>query len=260
MASLLMREGKASGVVLADGAKLPPRRLRPTWPEAALRQAGAREAVAPEIGDRLRRIKTGSGTFRMNVALAELPDFTARPGTTVQPHHGSASSSDPPWRTWTKPISMRECNAGLALPVVEMLISSTLDDGLAPPGKHVASLFVQHVAPKLPAGRAWDDHKQAFAEIVIDTVSRHAPNFRDSILGRQVLSPLDLERRFGLIDGDIFHGQLGWISCSAPAPYSATPIIGCPSQGCTYAAPAPIRAAASPDPGRNAAREILRDL
>ncbi len=91
-----------------------------------------------------------------------------------------------------------------------MLIPSTLDDSLAPPGRHVASLFVQHVAPQLPAGRSWSDprEKQSFADLVIETVTRHAPNFKNAVIARQMLSPLDLEQRFGLIDGDIFHGAL----------------------------------------------------
>ena len=94
---------------------------------------------------------------------------------------------------------------------------------LAPAGQHVASLFVQHVAPHLPAGRSWADpaEKQAFADLVIETVTRFAPNFKSSVLHRQVLSPLDLEQRFGLVDGDIFHGQLGFGQL-----FSARPVLG----------------------------------
>jgi phytoene dehydrogenase-like protein len=92
---------------------------------------------------------------------------------------------------------------------VEMLIPSTLDPSLAPEGRHVASLFVQHVAPHLPGNRSWQDEreKEAFADLVIGTVSCHAPNFKASVIARQALSPLDLERRFGMTDGDIFHGD-----------------------------------------------------
>jgi phytoene dehydrogenase-like protein len=142
-----------------------------------------------------------------------------------------------------------------------MLIPSTLDPGLAPAGRHVASLFVQHVAPHLPDGRSWDDAKDAFADLVIDTVSAHAPNFKASVLGRQVLSPLDLERRFGLIDGDIFHGQL-----TLDQLFSARPVLG----HADYRMPLPglylCGSGAHPGggvtgvPGRNAAIEILRDF
>ena len=105
---------------------------------------------------------------------------------------------------------MRRRAAGRAEPIVELLIPSVVDDSLAPPGMHVASLFCQHVHPDLPqvaAGRTWDDARDEVADLMIDTVNRVAPNFRASVLGRRALSPLDLEREFGLIGGDIFHGR-----------------------------------------------------
>jgi phytoene dehydrogenase-like protein len=148
-------------------------------------------------------------------------------------------------------------------PVVEMLIPSTLDDSLAPRGKHVASLFVQHVAPRLPSPRSWSDATEEgrFADLVIETVNLHAPNFRDAVVGRQVLSPLDLESRFGLVDGDIFHGQLGLDQL-----FSARPLLGFAN----YRLPIPglylCGSGAHPGggvtgvPGHNAAREIGRDL
>src|SRR5438270_10113450 len=88
-------------------------------------------------------------------------------------------------------------------PIIELVIPSTLDDTLAPRGKHVASLFCQHVAPQLPAGESWDAHREAVADLMIDTVNAYAPNFKAAVLGRQIMSPLDLERTFGLIGGDV---------------------------------------------------------
>jgi phytoene dehydrogenase-like protein len=144
-----------------------------------------------------------------------------------------------------------------------MLIPSTLDDTLAPRGQHVASLFVQHVQPCLASPRNWQDkqEKAAFAEVVIATVTRYAPNFRDSILGMQTLSPLDLEQRFGMVDGDIFHGQLRLGQL-----FSARPVLG----AADYRLPVPglylCGSGAHPGggvtgvPGHNAAREILRDF
>jgi len=141
-----------------------------------------------------------------------------------------------------------------------MLIPSTLDDTLAPPGQHVASLFCQHVAPQLPDGASWDDHREAVADVMIDLVTSHAPNFRSAVLGRQILSPLDLERTFGLIGGDIFHGAL-----SLDQLFSARPALG----HADYRGPVPglymCGAGTHPGggvtgaPGHNAAREILRD-
>jgi phytoene dehydrogenase-like protein len=141
-----------------------------------------------------------------------------------------------------------------------MLIPSTLDAGLAPPGRHVASLFCQHFAPELPGGASWDAHREQVADLVIDTVNEYAPNFRDSVLGRLVLTPLDLERRFGLIGGDIFHGALALDQL-----YSARPVLGHGDYR------APLRAlymcgsgthpggGVTGIPGHNAAREVLRD-
>ena len=111
--------------------------------------------------------------------------------------------------------------AGRRQPIVEMLIPSTLDDTLAPPGRHVASLFCQHVAPELPDGRSWDGCRDEVADLMIDTVETYAPGFRESVIARQVLSPLDLERTFGLVGGDIMHGAL-----SLDQMFSARPVLG----------------------------------
>ena len=146
-------------------------------------------------------------------------------------------------------------------PVIEMLIPSTLDPTLAPAGQHVASLFVQHVAQHLPDGRSWDEAKDAFADLVVDTVTAHAPNFKSSVSARQVLSPLDLERRFGLVDGDIFHGQMGLDQI-----YSARPVLGHADYRMPVANLYLCGAGAHPGggvtglPGRNAALGIIRDF
>ena len=142
-----------------------------------------------------------------------------------------------------------------------MLIPSTIDDTLAPKGQHVASLFCQHFDYDLPDGQSWDDLKAEAADTIINTVNEFAPNFRDAIIARQVLSPLDLERDYGLIGGDIFHGSLGLNQLFALRPALGyanhrTPVKNLyicgsgthPGGGVTGA------------PGHNAAREIIRDL
>jgi phytoene dehydrogenase-like protein len=197
----------------------------------------------------------------MNVALSELPDFTCRPGKTPQDHHGSGIIIGPTLDYLERAYLDARVHGWSRQPVVEMLIPSTLDATLALAGRHVASLFVQYVAPQLPSGRSWDDAKEEFADLAIDTVTTHAPNFRASVIGRQVLSPLDLERRFGLVDGDIFHGQL-----TLDQLYSSRPVLG----HAAYRMPVPglylCGAGAHPGggvtglPGRNAAVEIFRDL
>ncbi len=210
---------------------------------------------------RMENWRCGSGTFRMNVALSELPDFTALPGRACAEHHASGIIIAPSL-TYMEHAYFDARSIGWSRrPIVELVIPSTLDDTLAPRGQHVASLFCQHVAPKLPDGSSWDDHRETVADLMIETVNDYAPNFRRSVLARQILSPLDLERTFGLIGGDIFHGSLdlGQLFSARPmlghADYRG-PIAGLylcgsgghPGGGVTGA------------PGHNAAREILRDL
>ena len=102
-----------------------------------------------------------------------------------------------------------------------MFIPSTVDDTLAPAGQHVASLFCQHFNKDLPDGRSWDDVREKVADLIIDTVTTHAPNFKASVIARMILSPLDLERKIGLVGGDIFHGALRLNQL-----FSARPMLG----------------------------------
>lgn len=256
--------GRAVGVELANGERVLARAVAANvGPKLLLRDLVPDTAVDSDLRRRFMSIKTGSGTFRMNVALAELPDFRCRPGTVKQDHHASGIIIGPTLDYLEQAYLDARAFGWSRRPVVEMLIPSTLDASLAPPGKHVASLFVQHVAPHLPNGRSWRDPVEArrFADLVIDTVTEHAPNFGDAVIARQVLSPLDLEQRFGLIDGDIFHGQL-----SLDQLFSARPVLGYAD----YRMPLPglylCGSGAHPGggvtglPGRNAAREIIRDL
>jgi phytoene dehydrogenase-like protein len=145
-------------------------------------------------------------------------------------------------------------------PIVEMLIPSTVDDSLAPQGQHVASLFCQQFAPELPAGRSWDDEREAAADCIIDTVEAQAPGFRASVIARQIHSPLDLERKFGLIGGDIMHGNMGLDQL-----WSARPVLGhgsyrAPVQG-LYMCGAGTHpgGGVTGAPGHNAAHAILAD-
>jgi phytoene dehydrogenase-like protein len=145
-------------------------------------------------------------------------------------------------------------------PIVEMLIPSTVDDSLAPPGKHVASLFCQQFAPELPDGRSWDDERKTAAGLIIDTVNAYAPNFKASVIARQILSPLDLEREFGLIGGDIMHGAM-----SLDQLWSARPVLGYGAYRGPLKGLYMCGAGAHPGggvtgaPGHNAAHEILAD-
>jgi phytoene dehydrogenase-like protein len=214
-----------------------------------------------EFLHRIRSWKCASATFRMNVALRELPDFTCLPGNNVAEHHQSGIIMAPSLAYMEQAYFDARTYGCSRAPVVEMLIPSTVDDSLAPPGQHVASLFCQHFSPDLPDGLNWDDIREDAADHVIDTVSKYAPNFRDAVIARKILSPLDLERDFGLIGGDIFHGAL-----TLDQLWTARPVLG----HADYRAPVKrlymCGAGTHPGggvtglPGRNAAREIIRDF
>ena len=132
-------------------------------------------------------------------------------------------------------------------PIVELVIPSTLDDTLAPKGAHVATLFCQHVAPELPDGRSWDDHRDEVADLMIATVDSYAPGFKASVIGRQALTPLDLERTFGLLGGDISHGaDVARSAVLGTAHARLRRLPRAAARASIIAAPARIPAAASP--------------
>src|SRR5581483_6361232 len=218
-------------------------------------------ALPAEFRARISHYRCGSGTFRMNVALSELPDFTCLPGKARGEHHTAGIILAPTLRYMEQAYFDARTFGWSKRPIVEMLIPSTLDDSLSPPGQHVASLFCQHVAAELPGGESWDAHREQVADLMIETVNQHAPNFKASVLGRQIMSPLDLERTFGLVGGDIMHGSL-----QLDQMFSARPMLG---HG-NYRGPLPglymCGAGTHPGggvtgaPGHNAAREILADF
>jgi phytoene dehydrogenase-like protein len=264
VARVLVEYGRAQGVVLASGEELRARAVAANvGPKLLFRDLVPEAALPDALRRRFLNIKTGSASFRMNVALAELPDFTCRPGTNRQEHHGAGIIIGPTLDYLDRAYLDARQHGWSKEPVVELVIPSTLDRTLAPEGRHVASLFVQHAAPELPPPRSWSDPRErdAFAEVVIDTVTRHAPNFRRSIIARQVLSPWDLEQRFGLTGGDIFHGQL-----SLDQLFSLRPVLGHAAYRMPVEGLYLCGSGAHPGggvtglPGRNAAHEIITDL
>jgi phytoene dehydrogenase-like protein len=259
---VLVEGGRAVGVVTEKGEAIRARCVVSNLNPKLLYGSLIDSSVLPQdFRERIAHWRCGSGTFRMNVALAELPDFTALPGRAAADHHTAGIIMAPSLAYMDQAYLDAKAGGWSKRPIVEMLIPSTLDDSLAPAGQHVASLFCQHVAPVLPNDASWDTHREEVADVMIDLVNSHAPNFKAAVLGRQIMSPLDLERTFGLIGGDIFHGAL-----SLDQLFSARPMLGhgdyrgplkglymCgsgthPGGGVTGA------------PGHNAAREIIADF
>jgi len=208
-----------------------------------------------DFRERMERYKCGSATFRMNVALSELPRFSCLPGE--GPHHASGIIMAPSLGYMDRAYLDARATGIARAPIVEMVIPSTLDDSLAPKGAHVASLFCQHFAPEAD----WAARKTEAIERIFEVVESHAPGFRRSVIAHSALSPADLEREFGLTGGDIFHGQL-----SLDQLWSARPVLG----HADYRTPVPglylCGSGAHPGggvtgaPGHNCAREILRDF
>jgi phytoene dehydrogenase-like protein len=258
---VLVENGRAGGVVLADGrvvraaavaANVTPKLLYTAMiPESALEPAFLR---------RMRAWRCGSGTFRINVALSQLPSFSALPGRELADHHSAGIILGPSLGYMDRAYGDARALGWSREPIIEMVIPSTLDDTLAPPGAHVASLFCQHVAPELPDGAAWSEHRERVADLMIATVDRYAPGFKASVVGRQALSPFDLEQLFGLTGGDIFHGAM-----SLDQLFWARPALGYadyrgPLKGLYHCgAGAHPGGGVTGAPGHNAARAIIAD-
>jgi phytoene dehydrogenase-like protein len=256
---LIVEHDRAVGIVLDDGTVVRARYVvSGVNPKLLYTQLVPPQALPTAFLDRIGNWRNGSGTFRMNVALSALPSFTALPGTGDHLTAGIILGPGLPYmdRAWH---DAREFGWSRK-PVVEILIPSTLDDTLCPPGRHVASLFCQHVAPELPDGRSWDDHREEVADLMVATVDEYAPGFASSVIGRQILSPLDLERQFGLLGGDIFHGAL-----TLDQLFSARPMLGHADYRGPLGGLYHCGSGAHPGggvtgaPGHNAARVILRD-
>ncbi len=252
-------EGGHVRAVIANGERFDTRKVAASvHPKILYERLIHPDDLDADFTRRIQAYQSHSGTFRMNVALDRLPNFSNAPegqdyltsGIIMAP---SLKYMDDAW------LSARTKGWSEA-PIIEMLIPSTLDDSLAPPGRHVASLFCQQFNYNLPGGQTWDDVRDQTADHILKTVDHYAPGISKSVIARQVLTPLDLERRFGLIGGDIFHGRM-----SLDQLFSARPVLG------HGAYKSPIKGlymcgsgthpggGVTGAPGHNAAQVILRD-
>jgi phytoene dehydrogenase-like protein len=188
--AIRVKAGRAASVALEDGTEIEADAIagavNPKLLYLKMLEPGA---LDPEFRSRIERWRCASGSFRMNVALSELPDFTSAPGKHAQPHHSAGIIIGPSLAYMERAYFDARTHGWAREPIVEMLIPSTVDPDLAPQGKHVASLFCQHFDPVLPDGGNWDDAKEAAADTVIETVNRHAPNFKASIIARKSSHP-----------------------------------------------------------------------
>lgn len=253
VARVLADKGRVEGVELADGERIAARAVAANvHAKTLLLQMLDPALLDRDTRERMTRHANGSGTFRMNVALSALPRFTALP----EPgdHLKSGIVLAPTLDYMDEAYRDARAQGWSRRPIVEMLIPSLVDDSLAPAGQHVASLFAQQFDPAL----AWDTHRDAAAAAVIDTVERFAPGFRASIVAQLALSPLDLERRFGLVGGDIFHGRMSLDQLWAMRPVYGLGNYRMPVKGLWLCGSgAHPGGGVSGRPGRNAARAML---
>jgi phytoene dehydrogenase-like protein len=258
---MVVERGRATAVRLEDGRVVRARMIAANVdPQRLYTRLVPRSALPADFAERIAHWKCGSATFRMNVALTELPSFSARPGRQVEDHHTSGIILAPSLAYMDNAYTDARRFGWSRAPIIEMLIPSTLDDSLAPRGAHVASLFCQHTAPQLPDGSSWDERREEVADLMIATVDAYAPGFKASVVARQILSPLDLERVFGLTGGDIFHGAM-----TLDQIFSARPMLGYADYRSPLAGLYHCGAGAHPGggvtgaPGHNAARVMIGD-
>jgi phytoene dehydrogenase-like protein len=257
---IVVENGRAVGAVTTTGDMFRARAVISNLNPKLLFQSFVDPALLPvDFRERIAHYRNASGTFRMNVALSELPKFSCLPDAGDHMTGGIIMAAS--LRYMERAYSDARTYGWSKEPIVEMLIPSFVDDSLAPEGKHVASLFCQHVAPELPDGKSWDDHREEVADLMIDTVERFAPGFKSSVIARTALAPPDLEKKFGLVGGDIMHGNL-----SLDQLFSARPVLGHGNYRAPIAGLYMCGSGTHPGggvsgmPGHNAAHEVLRDL
>jgi phytoene dehydrogenase-like protein len=215
--------------------------------------------LPPEFREAVARIDYASASAKINLALAEPPQFTCAPGQGVAAHHHGTMHIGPSLDYIERAYDDAKYGRPSQQPVLEMTMATSVDPTIAPPGKHLLSIFVQYAPYRLAEG-SWDDIKESFADRCIETLAQYAPNVPAAIEHRQVLSPLDLERTYGLTGGNIMQGAMGphQLYCFRPVAGWAdhrTPVPGLYLCGAASHPGGGVMGAC----GRNAAMEILRD-
>ena len=255
---ILVESDRAVGVVLQNGDEIRASAVSAsTDPRLTFFGLVGRERLPAEFVADIERYRYRGSSGKVNLALDALPDFTCLPGPGA--HLRGAISISPGVDYMERAYDEAKYGRYSRRPYIDMVVPTLTDPSIAPPGKHVLSCFVQY-APYHLRGTTWDEQREAFGDAVIDTIAEHAPNIRDIILHRQVITPLDLEREFGLTEGNIFHGELTLeqLFFLRPAPGWSkyrTPIRGLYLCGSGAHPGGGIMAA----PGRNAAAAVLKD-
>ncbi|MGH9442927.1 MAG: phytoene desaturase family protein, partial [Thermoanaerobaculia bacterium] len=255
---ILLQGDRAVGVALENGDELrAPLVCSSVDPRLTFFRFVGEKHLDGDFAEDIRRFKYRGSSGKVNLALDALPDFRAMPGP--GPHLRGAISISPSVEYMERAYDDAKYGRFSRRPYIDIVIPSLTDPSVAPPGKHVMSCFVQYAPYNLKEGN-WDEKREDFGDTVVDTIAEHAPNLKNIILHRQVLTPLDLEREFGLSEGNIFQGELSLeqLFFLRPAPRWAqyrTPIRNLYMCGSATHPGGGIMGA----PGRNAAMKILAD-
>jgi len=258
---IITRNGRVQGVLLADGTHLKSRVVASSVDAHLTFEKFLEPNDLPDtFRQAIRRIDYSSASAKINLALDELPNFTCAPSSSVAPHHRGTIHISPTLDYIERAFDDAKYGKPSQEPVLEITIPTSVDTTLAPEGKHIMSMFVQF-APYELADNGWDDIKEDFADRCIQELARYAPNVPGAIVHRQVLSPLDLERTFGLTGGNIMQGAmtLGQLYAFRPIAGWAdhhTPLQGLYLCGAASHPGGGVMGAC----GKNAAEEILRDI
>jgi phytoene dehydrogenase-like protein len=259
VSKIIVKDGTAGGVVLENGDYLTAAVISSSVdPNLTFMKMVGTEHLSDEFAADVRRYKYRGSSGKVNLALDGLPNFTCMPGS--GPHLRGAISISPSIEYMERAYDDAKYGRYSGRPYIDIVIPSLTDPSVAPPGKHVMSCFVQYAPYHLKEG-SWDDQREAFGDTVINTIAEYAPNFKELILHRQVVTPLDLEREWGLTEGNIFQGELTLeqLFFLRPAPGWAqyrTPIKNLYMCGSATHPGGGIMGA----PGRNAAMRILKEV
>lgn len=255
---IIIKRGEAKGVVLENGDEINAEVVSSSVdPRLTFLKMVGEEHLPEDFVEDIKRYKFRGSSGKVNLALDALPDFRSLPG--AGPHLRGAISISPSVEYMERAYDEAKYGRFSRRPYIDIVIPSLTDPSVAPPGKHVMSCFVQYAPYHLKEG-TWDERREEFGETVVNTIAEHAPNFREIILDRQVLTPLDLERQFGLSEGNIFQGELTLeqLFFLRPAPGWAqyrTPVRNLYMCGSATHPGGGIMGA----PGRNAALKLLED-
>jgi len=256
---ILVREGRAHGVVLENGDQL----LAPIVasnldPKATFVKLLADCDLDPAFRGAIERFRVEGTSLKMNLALDALPDFKALPGA-PGPQHGATMHICPSIEYVERAWDDAKYGRPSQNPLLEMTCPTIYDPSLAPPGKHIMGIFLQY-APYTLRDATWDELREPYGDRILDVISEYAPNMKNAVRERQVLSPLDLERRFGIAGGNIFHGEMSLDQMFVFRPVAGwarykTPVAGLWLCGSGAHPGGGVMGA----PGYNAAREILKN-